>query len=273
MCYGMDNIKRRIVSVLVTLILVAMVFPLQAGAVGLNTHHTTIGVNTLVIYVTKDHKVEAFGYTGSGSQGTRVFVAKPTPVADIEDVYAVATDPFGLEFLYAIKLDGTVWELVSNLDLPAPYLEAKPVSGLSDCLKVSVGEAHMLALSSDGSVWSWGENKYGQLGLGHIEDSDIPKKVLGLSNVIDIAAGGTHSLALCADGSVYAWGDNSNGQLGEAIHAGRNYPKQVEGISDVVQITAGDSTSLAVKADASLMSWRCTVPPGHCEMSTALDVL
>jgi len=77
-------------------------------------------------------------------------------------------------------------------------------------IAVAAGYEHTLALASDGSVWTWGNNDYGQLGDGTNVDRNIPVKVHGLTSVIAIAAGHFHSLALKNDGSVWVWGASSN---------------------------------------------------------------
>ncbi|ALI98330.1 RCC1 domain-containing protein [Rufibacter tibetensis] len=71
---------------------------------------------------------------------------------------------------------------------------------------------HTLALAFDGTVYSWGNGRYGQLG-SETYYSATPLQVLGLSGIKAIAAGGYHSLAIGADGSVYAWGLNASGQI------------------------------------------------------------
>lgn len=89
------------------------------------------------------------------------------------------------------------------------------ISGTSNFVMVCAGEVHSIALRSDGSVWSWGGNQFGQVGVGLLNHSVLkPEQIQSLSNIVSIAAGRYHSVALTADGTVYGWGLNSNGQLG-----------------------------------------------------------
>ncbi|MDZ7815312.1 MAG: hypothetical protein U5N86_04675 [Planctomycetota bacterium] len=94
---------------------------------------------------------------------------------------------------------------------------------------LAAGSAHSLALFSDGSVYAWGDNAEGQLGLGYEVDRDTPTLVGAFSDkdVISLAAGAAHSLALCSDGSVYAWGYNDDGQLGLGDDVDRDIPTLV----------------------------------------------
>lgn len=81
--------------------------------------------------------------------------------------------------------------------------------------QISGGADHSLALKSDGTVWAWGENWWGQLGDGTTPGRSCkPVQVSGLSGVIAISGGGGHSLALKSDGTVWAWGYNKYGELG-----------------------------------------------------------
>src|SRR5437870_1818214 len=80
-----------------------------------------------------------------------------------------------------------------------------PASAGCDVAAASAGTRHSLVLRSNGTVWAWGENIYGQLGSGSTSDIDVPSRVLTLGDVEAIAAGGWHSLALKSDGTVWAW--------------------------------------------------------------------
>ena len=103
------------------------------------------------------------------------------------------------------------------------------VSGLSNVVAIAAGINFSLALLSNGTVWSWGDNSYGELGYGSIfgpincggvNCSPTPVEVYGLSNVKAIAAGGHHALALLDNGTVMVWGANNTGQLGLGTDSG-----------------------------------------------------
>ena len=101
--------------------------------------------------------------------------------------------------------------------------------------KVAAGYNHGVALKSDGTVWTWGYNGYGQLGDGTTANKAIPMQVKGaggsdyLTDVVDIEAGYHHGIALKSDGSVWTWGYNYYGQLGDGTTANRSLPVQVKG--------------------------------------------
>src|SRR2546428_613650 len=88
----------------------------------------------------------------------------------------------------------------------------------SNAQKIAAGNYHSLALKSDGTVWAWGMNLYGQLGDGTNTGSNVPVQVSSLTGIIAIGGGYGHSLALKSDGTVWAWGYNSTGQLGNGTN-------------------------------------------------------
>jgi alpha-tubulin suppressor-like RCC1 family protein len=86
------------------------------------------------------------------------------------------------------------------------YHQPRRVDGISDVVQIAAGSNHILALKKDGTVWSWGWNKFGQLGLGDTEDRGVPTQVRGLTGVTKIYAVSGMSAARLADGSWWLWG-------------------------------------------------------------------
>lgn len=129
------------------------------------------------------------------------------------------------------------------------------VQGLTDVVAIAAGQYHSLALRSDGTVWAWGWNYYGQLGDGTTIDRTTPVQVQGLTNVVAIAASSNFSLALKADGTVWAWGQNSYGQLGDGTIINKKNPVQVKNTSNVRYINAYRNTACAVKTDGTVWGW------------------
>src|SRR3989337_940501 len=81
--------------------------------------------------------------------------------------------------------------------------------------QISAGWNHTIALKSDETVWTWGNNDDGKLGNGTNTSSNTPIQVSGLSGTFAaIACGGWHSAVLKSDGTVWTWGYNDDGQLG-----------------------------------------------------------
>jgi hypothetical protein len=120
---------------------------------------------------------------------------------------------------------------------------------------VAAGGNHSLALLTNGTVMSWGDNEHGQLGDGTVTERKVPVAVKGLSNVRQIAAGNEHSLALLTNGTVMAWGANEAGQLGTGTLADSKVPVAVKSLSGVSDISAGGEFSLALLTNGTAKAW------------------
>jgi len=143
-----------------------------------------------------------------------------------------------------------------------------PVLDVTEAVQVaSIGD-HALALTRRGTVWAWGHNNEGQLGIGDMPVIDFrtrspsamnflpfPMTIPGLTDVTAIAAGASHSLALLKDGTVRAWGMNRWGQLGDGTTVRRLAPIAVAGVRNAVAIGAGTWNSAALLADGTMMTW------------------
>ena len=126
-----------------------------------------------------------------------------------------------------------------------------PISGVAG---IAAGYAHSLALKTDGTVLSWGDNSVGQ--LGQIPPAYwCPEPIAGLSGILQIAAGFEHSLAVKSDGSVWSWGWNFRGQLGDGTTTDRPAPVQVTGLTSITAVAAGRAHSVALRNDGTVWAW------------------
>ena len=109
--------------------------------------------------------------------------------------------------------------------------------------RIACGYYHSLALKKDGTVFSFGRNDYGQLGLGNNEGSRVPKQIDALSTLAirEVTSGCYHSIALTRTGSVYVWGRNNHGQLGIGTTDDCNTPSRIDALihKTALQVTAG----------------------------------
>ena len=140
------------------------------------------------------------GQLGDGSNSD---TQSPVRAAGLTRVVAIAA---GDIYTLALRADGTVWAWggglageMGNGDALSIRIPAR-VPGLNDVVAIAASPqarvGHNLALKSDGTVWAWGANGWGQLGSGGTANSNVPVQVPGVRGAIAVSAGGAHSLAL-----------------------------------------------------------------------------
>jgi alpha-tubulin suppressor-like RCC1 family protein len=222
---------------------------------------------------------------------------KPVAVSGLsEEVTAIAA---GSGDDFALLKDGTVMAWGDNYEgqlgnasagnesaTPVPVCTAdespcKPESYLREVTAIAAGSYHTLALLKNGTVMAWGENSYGQLGVGsstgpqtcdgYYACSTKAVKITSLSEVTAIAAAGEDSLALLRNGTVMSWGENESGQLGDGTSTGpelckpRGYeystacaktPVMVEKLSrEVSTVAAGSDFGVALLKNGTAFAW------------------
>jgi probable HAF family extracellular repeat protein len=121
--------------------------------------------------------------------------------------------------------------------------------------KVAAGEYYSLELDADGSVWTWGNNSYGQLGDGTYNSRSEPLQNSSLGAVMCISGGSKHSAAVESDGSVWTWGPNWNGQLGDGTTDDHPLPNQVPSFTGAIAVSVGQYHTIALRADGTVWSW------------------
>jgi alpha-tubulin suppressor-like RCC1 family protein len=139
------------------------------------------------------------------------------------------------------------------------YTEQRPsaVGHLSAVTAVAGGGYSAYALGPGGTVWAWGDNSSGQVGLSlSVAGSNVPVAVAGLARVRGLAAGTSTAYALEQDGSVWAWGDNAFLELGgrRSVLASP-VPAQVPGVRGAVAVAASGFSAYALLRDGTVWAW------------------
>ena len=217
--------------------------PVQATALPLIRAVAAGSYHTLA--VDNDGTVWSWGYNAYGQLGDGSSAAQNTPV-QISGLTGVSALTAGLGHTAAIKSDGTVWawglhtngqlcdNSTDNRNTPTQVIG---ISGVATLAAGSAGGVHTMALKSDGTVWTWGANTFGQLGDGTTTNRTTPAQVTGLSGIALIAAGGDYSLAVKNDGTLWGWGYNGIRQLGDGTDTNRSAPVQS---SNLAQTSSSD---------------------------------
>ncbi len=225
-------------------------------------------------------------YTGSGAAVSASLPVQAVAAGGGAPLAHVCAVSAGWNFSLALTDDGHVlaWGIetgtgvlgtgtvITGVAVTPGYVLRTDGTALDNIVQVSAGYDFSLALASDGTVWAWGNNAYGQLGRTAIGGSSaVAVQVQGLAGgnlgrIAMVAAGGNHALALDLDGRVLAWGYAPDGSLGDG--AGKPVLNQTSvprlvvneigdaaGFTDIVSIAAGYADSFALGRDGRMLSW------------------
>ena len=167
-------------------------------------------------------------------------------------------------FSFAIKTNGTLWAWGKNvtygqlgLDNLTNYSSPVQVGTLTTWATVDGGNDYWtLAVKTDGTMWSWGSNALGMLGLGNTTNYSSPKQVGALTGWSTVAAStGASSFAIKTNGTMWAWGFGAQGRLGLNSITTYSSPVQIGALTTWSKVAAGNNNGLAAKTDGTLWSW------------------
>jgi alpha-tubulin suppressor-like RCC1 family protein len=207
----------------------------------------------------------SWGNNSSGQVGDGTLVVKSVPV-QVGALTTWSSVAVGYLSSMAIKLDGTLWTwgngLSGQLGLSNTTTYSSPVQvgALTNWAKTPVSiigsTSSRAAIKLDGTLWSWGQNSSGQLGLSNTTAYSSPKQVGALTNWATVSVGLNDMCAVKTDGTLWAWGGNQNGQLGLGNTTNYSSPKQVGALTNWKSVTCGTLLfTLAIKTDGTLWSW------------------
>jgi alpha-tubulin suppressor-like RCC1 family protein len=228
---------------------------------GLTGIVTVAGGDRHSLALKSDGTVWAWGSNGNGQLGDGTNTARTSPVQVIQ-LSGVVGISAGVAFSVALKSDGTVWAWGTNGagqlgdGTNTQRLSPVQVAGLTNVISIAAGPAtHTLALKSDGTVWGWGYNGYGELGDGSTTTRFNIVRASDLTSIVAIATVDDHSSAVKSDGTVFSWGYNGNGELGDGSITQRLVPIPVTGFTGGLAVAVGTSHSLALKNDGVVWAW------------------
>jgi alpha-tubulin suppressor-like RCC1 family protein len=218
------------------------------------------------IALKSDGTLWGWGYSKEGRVGTAKgitggMILQPTQLGTDTDWKTFSA---GGEHTLAIKNNGSLWAWGSN---EFGQLGTNTISGYtvnltrigndSNWMAVSAGNYFSMGLKNDGTLWTWGFNRWYQLGDSTSIDKNKPVKIGRDSTWIQIAAGGENGHAIKSDGTLWAWGYNNYGSLGDSSTVDKKVPTQIGNETSWKSISKGDGGgfTIAIKSDSSIWTW------------------
>lgn len=209
--------------------------------------------------VKTDGTLWAWGFNGSGQLGNGDTVDLSSPV-QIGTLTNWANAAAGQNVSAAVKTDGTLWNWGSAFGMGdgSGVAKSSPVQigTLTTWSKaIATGRVSVFAFKNDNSMWAWGRNDYGQLGVGTTIDpysSPVQVGTLSWANVAGSINGWMQGIT--TNNEVYFWGDNADGNA-NSLAPTLFWPTQIGTLTNWSKVKAGVSNGIAIKTDGSLWAW------------------
>jgi alpha-tubulin suppressor-like RCC1 family protein len=210
-----------------------------------------------------------WGWGGNffGNLGINNTTDRPTPVTTFAGGTNWKQVSCGDNNTAAIKTDGTLWTWGANFfgalgtnDATGSNHRTTPVTtfaGGTNWKQVNCGLYHTSAIKTDGTLWNWGRNGEGQLGVNDTNNRCTPVTTfLGGNNWKQVSAGALYTAAIKTDGTLWTWGRNVEGQLGVNDTTQRNTPVTTfAGGTNWKQVAGVYICTAAIKTDGTLWTW------------------
>lgn len=239
--------------------------PVQVGALT-NWSKVDAGVYYTTLAIKTDGTLWAWGYGAAGNMGNpNDLSARSSPVQVGTDTNWAYTAN-GVLGWHATKTNGTLWWCgggqtsgVSGLNSSgAAAYRSSPtqVGALTNWLRPATYQYTACCTKTDGTLWSWGNNNYGELGHSNLIYRSSPVQVGALTNwsYCEITTGG--AIALKTDGTLWAWGSSNSGNQGITPKVDRSSPTQIGTDTNWSSFSMGYELNVsAIKTNGTLWGW------------------
>ena len=211
-----------------------------------------------------DGTLWTWGYNLYGQLGTNDGTHRSTPVTTFAGGTNWKQVACGYPHTAAIKTDGTLWtwgfnnngQLGTN-DTTERRTPVTTFAGGTNWKQVYSLALFTVAIKTDGTLWTWGQNNYGQLGVNDTTARSTPVTTFaGGTNWKQVDCGYNHTGAIKTDGTLWTWGRNAYGKLGTNDTTHRSTPVTTfAGGTNWKQVSTSVNHTAAIKTDGTLWTW------------------
>ncbi len=235
---------------------------------GLNNVREIVCGGQTVFALTEDGYVYAWGKAGDYQMGNgTALTAQTTPVQivdlnNVDEVITNGTTSFAICDNYQeVYSWGEGWngELGTYSERNRLPVRVWILSDLNEKIdELIIGQYTCFAITSNGTLYGWGDNSNCQLGNGGLFDKGIPTVTSNIPQIDSFIFNGHTSIALGKDGGVYSWGKNPTGEAGTGSTGRIPTPQKINALgNNITEIYNGDNSMYAVNTDGDLYAWGC----------------
>ncbi|XP_054516129.2 probable E3 ubiquitin-protein ligase HERC4 isoform X27 [Pan troglodytes] len=228
--------------------------------VGCGLRHTVFVLDDGTVYTCGCNDLGQLGHEKSRKKPEQVVALDAQNIVAVScgEAHTLALNDKGQVYAWGLDSDGQLGLVGSEECIRVP----RNIKSLSDIqiVQVACGYYHSLALSKASEVFCWGQNKYGQLGLGtdckKQTSPQLLKSLLGIP-FMQVAAGGAHSFVLTLSGAIFGWGRNKFGQLGLNDENDRYVPNLLKSLRSqkIVYICCGEDHTAALTKEGGVFTF------------------
>uniref|UniRef100_A0A2K6K0E2 HECT and RLD domain containing E3 ubiquitin protein ligase 4 n=1 Tax=Rhinopithecus bieti TaxID=61621 RepID=A0A2K6K0E2_RHIBE len=228
--------------------------------VGCGLRHTVFVLDDGTVYTCGCNDLGQLGHEKSRKKPEQVVALDAQNIVAVScgEAHTLALNDKGQVYAWGLDSDGQLGLLGSEECIRVP----RNIKSLSDIqiIQVACGYYHSLALSKASEVFCWGQNKYGQLGLGtDCKKQTSPQLIKSLLGIpfMQVAAGGAHSFVLTLSGAIFGWGRNKFGQLGLNDENDRYVPNLLKSLRSqkIVYICCGEDHTAALTKEGGVFTF------------------
>ncbi|XP_052020470.1 probable E3 ubiquitin-protein ligase HERC4 isoform X2 [Apodemus sylvaticus] len=228
--------------------------------VGCGLRHTVFVLDDGTVYTCGCNDLGQLGHEKSRKKPEQVVALDAQNIVAVScgEAHTLALNDKGQVYAWGLDSDGQLGLQGSEECIRVP----RNIKSLSDIqiVQVACGYYHSLALSKASEVFCWGQNKYGQLGLGiDCQKQTSPQLIKSLLGIpfMQVAAGGAHSFVLTLSGAIFGWGRNKFGQLGLNDENDRYVPNLLKSLRSqkIVYICCGEDHTAALTKEGGVFTF------------------
>lgn len=194
--------------------------------------------------------------------GTLVDKLIPTQIGTETNWLTISVSAQG-NHVIGLKTNGTIWSWGRNVQgqlgngtVGTNYNLIPTQIGIGTTWsKIAAGYFSSFAIKSDGTLWAWGTNNFGNLGVGNFNDVVAPTQIGTDANWEIIIAGSGHTIGKKTNGTFYIWGSNTDGALGNGLTSTISSPVQFSTANVWKDFGLGNNHSIGIKLDGTLWAW------------------